>query len=131
MNEELLAPFTGTVLNAWRATLDADYFPDLCDGLEAIIHTVLSDLVTSCPESIRDRAETQVQEIHEMNATFLESLQHTIQAELDNQRKETTSLLSPEIRSRLSEGYSGALQFTGKGSVQLQRVILGYALIHL
>lgn len=59
MNEELFAPFIGTVLNAWRATLDADYFPDLCEGLEGIIHNVLSDLVKSCPELIWDCARVR------------------------------------------------------------------------
>lgn len=117
MNEKLLAPFTETVLDAWRATLDANYFPDLCEGLGDIIQLMLAELVKSCPEGFRDRAEKQAQETLEANATFLESLQCNVQDKLDNQRRETTSLLSPEIQSRLSEGYSGALQFTGKGSV--------------
>ncbi|KAF5381648.1 hypothetical protein D9615_005478 [Tricholomella constricta] len=122
INMSFTEPFFSTIANSWRATLDKDVFPEISEGLQKVIKDILDEGIDSCQSvSFKDITKARAALALEEANSALRNLQLRVKLHLDKEQKKISRSIRTQIQEKLEDAYREALEFTGRGSVRVQK----------
>ncbi|KAJ7179922.1 hypothetical protein C8R43DRAFT_870220 [Mycena crocata] len=121
LNVELVNPFTRNIAQAWQQVFEADIFSSLLSSTTACVNKLVDDVERSAAPGLKDRAKLQGESCLEEARVALDKTVQTVKETLNNEQKEVSRCLAPNVQEQLLDGYHEAMLEVGKGSVARQK----------
>jgi hypothetical protein len=113
---------TRNIASSWASVFEADLFAPFEQAAVAAINKLLQDFEDSCAPALHDRVRNQAEACRQEATVALKKTLEVVRDELNSGQKDVSRSLVPHVQEQLLEGYSSAMNETGRGSVARQKV---------
>jgi len=122
LNVELINPFTRNIAHSWSTVFESDLFGPFQKATIDAINLLVNDVEESAAPGLKDRAKLQGETCVEEARVALANTVDLVKETMNQEQKEVSRCLAPQVQAQLIEGYDTAMEERGTGSVARQKV---------